>query len=137
MPDATPRPARIALVGHCGPDSYALRSAMGSAVPGSEVVFASDEEALAAELARADLLLVNRTLDGEFRAGSGLELIRLLRTTYPQARVRIMLVSNYPDAQAEAEAAGALPGFGKREMYAAGTRARVRAALGLPADATG
>jgi hypothetical protein len=30
--------------------------------------------------------------------------------------VRTMLVSNYPEAQQEALAAGALPGFGKREL---------------------
>ena len=32
-------PIRILLVGHCGPDAYALRSAIGGMVPGASVEF--------------------------------------------------------------------------------------------------
>jgi hypothetical protein len=41
-----------------------------------------------------------------------------------------MLISNYPDAQARAVAAGALQGFGKSEMMARGTRDILASALG-------
>jgi two-component system chemotaxis response regulator CheY len=126
MPD---KPARILLVGHCGPDSYALRSAVGTMIPGAAVEFASDQTALDKQVTQADLLLVNRSLDGDFPADDGVELIRSLaeRGAVP----RMMLISNYPDAQAEAQAAGALPGFGKRDMYSDETKRRLRTALGL------
>lgn len=119
---------RIALVGHCGPDSYALRSAVGRFVPEADVVFARDEATLEAEVQRADLLLVNRHLDGEFGEPSGIHLIQRL---HGAGRARTMLVSNFSEAQAKAEAAGAAPGFGKREMNAEATREKLRGALGL------
>jgi hypothetical protein len=43
-----------------------------------------------------------------------LELIRQLREQHPG--VPVMLISNYSDAQREAELAGAVPGFGKAEL---------------------
>jgi len=116
---------RIVMVGHCGPDSYALKSAVGSAVPGAEVVFANDEKKLAESVKGAALLLVNRVLDGDFADDGGIELIGKLAAT----GANVMLVSNYPDAQEEAEKAGALPGFGKTTMYAAETKERIRAAV--------
>jgi two-component system chemotaxis response regulator CheY len=130
MPD--PATKRIALVGHCGPDSYALRSAVSRFIPESEVVFAHDEDSLEAEATggRADLLLINRVLDGDYAEGSGVALVARLQAADP-ARPRLMLISNYPEAQQQAEAAGALPGFGKRDMYAESTRTKLRHALGL------
>lgn len=121
--------ARIVLVGHCGPDSYTLRSAVQRMVPGSVVEFANDEESLRAEIARADLLLVNRVLEGDYTLGMGVELVREVRSG-GAARSAVMLVSNFADAQAEAEAAGAAPGFGKRDMSSEETRRRILAALG-------
>ena len=44
----------------------------------------------------------------------GLEVVMDLRRKHPA--VKMMLVSNYPEAQAAAVAAGAMPGFGKREI---------------------
>lgn len=113
----------VALVGHCGPDTFALRSAIRSALPGAEVVSVQDEKSLAAT--DADLLLVNRVLDGRFHDGSGLKLIERLASAGPA----VMLVSNYPDAQAAAEQAGAAPGFGKSELYSDQMKQRLRDAL--------
>jgi hypothetical protein len=115
----------VVLVGHCGPDSWALKSAVGSVVPGVEIVSADSTRELDAVLARADLLLVNRVLDGRFGGIGGIDLIRSLG----ERAGRAMLISNFPEAQREAETMGALPGFGKSEMYAERTRARLRAAL--------
>jgi hypothetical protein len=42
----------------------------------------------------------------------------------------MMLVSNYPDAQAAAVAAGAVPGFGKREIGTPRVAQVIREALG-------
>lgn len=116
---------KIVLVGHCGPDSYALKSAVGMAAAGAEVVFANDDVALAKEIPEADLLLVNRVLDGDFADDGGIKLIGKLAA----AGAKVMLVSNFPDAQAEAEKAGALPGFGKKTMYAAETQERILGAM--------
>ncbi len=120
---------RIALVGHCGPDSYALRAAISGIVPNSQVIFAPDDHTLAAELPKTQLLLINRRLDGDYAATTGVELIRSLAAA--PHKPALMLVSNLPDAQQEAVAAGALPGFGKRQLYADETRRRILAALGL------
>ena len=120
---------RILLVGHCGPDSYMLRSAVSGVAPGAAVDFIHDAAALDKALPTASLLLVNRVLDGDFAGGSGIELIRSL--TADGSKVPMMLVSNFPQAQAEAEAAGALPGFGKSAAYADETRRRIAYALSL------
>jgi hypothetical protein len=125
MPDATPT---VLLVGHCSPDAFALRSAVGSAVPRAAIVFANDQETLAKHAPGARLLLINRVLDGDFDAQDGVALIRELGPAAPA----MMLISNVPEAQSEAAAAGALPGFGKRDMYADTTREKLRAALGVP-----
>src|SRR3954452_20107090 len=58
------------------------------------------------------LVLVNRVFDAD--GDSGLELIKRVKAEVPEQPV--MLVSNYADAQAEAQAAGALPGFGKAAL---------------------
>lgn len=108
---------RIILVGHCGPDTSYLVMAARKAVPTAEVVRADDEAALSSAIAIDDghvLLLVNRVLDGDFADSSGIELIARLRRSHPM--VRSMLVSNYADAQSAAVQAGAMPGFGKREI---------------------
>lgn len=120
-------PLRIALVGHCGPDSYALRSAVGRVIPGADLVFVNEEQGLAAEAARSDLLLINRALDGAFAEHNGVEMIRRLAGNRPA----LMLISNYPEAQAEAVAAGAAAGFGKKEMNGPRAAELLRAALAV------
>ncbi|MCG3181470.1 MAG: hypothetical protein BIFFINMI_03866 [Phycisphaerae bacterium] len=106
---------RVVLVGHCGPDSYRLRyvvaSALGSDV---EVVTADDEKELEAVAGPESLLLINRRLDYGFETENGVELIHRLGTE--ASPPRMILVSNYPDAQEQAEAFGAWPGFGKAEL---------------------
>jgi hypothetical protein len=60
--------------------------------------------------------------------------IKLLGRSYPHTK--FMLVSNYPDAQAAAVAAGALPGFGKREIGQPRVAQLIREALGVAAAAS-
>lgn len=129
MSDHTPV---IVLVGHCGPDSFMLRNVAQRAVPGAKIESADDPEALRAAAAGADLLLVNRVLDTDVGYASGIDLIRDLA---PGSHAAMMLVSNYPDAQAQAEAAGAAPGFGKRDAYARETAERIRGAVARSARA--
>lgn len=108
-------PKKVILVGHCGPDSSYLRMTVQKALSDVSVIMADDDQDLQKFIrAGVDLLLVNRTLDYGFACEGGAELIKHLRMDHPD--LRAMLVSNYPEAQAEAIAAGALPGFGKREL---------------------
>ena len=105
----------VVLVGHCGPDSSYLKMAVQKSLPEAAVMSADDDADLQKLIGGgADLLLLNRQLDYGFATESGVEVIQQLRTQHPN--LRMMLVSNYPEAQAEAIAAGALPGFGKREI---------------------
>jgi hypothetical protein len=108
-------PKKIALVGHCGPDSSYLRIAVSKAERDATVLMIDDDSDLKRALDDGvDLLLLNRQLDYGFDEREGVALIRKLRANYPG--VKTMLVSNYPEAQAAAVAEGALPGFGKREI---------------------
>ena len=122
---------KVALVGHCGPDSSFLRIAVSRAERNLQVVVADDDSELKRLLEEGvDLLLLNRQLDYGFHDQEGVALIRRIRAAYPH--VRTMLVSNYPDSQAAAVAEGALPGFGKRDLGSPRAAALLREALNLP-----
>ena len=105
----------VVLVGHCGPDMFMLKTAVGRALPEATIVSVNDIDTLGEYRAPEVLLLVNRELDGSFRSESGVELIREIaqQTDGPIT----MLISNFEDAQAQAVAAGAKPGFGKSQLY--------------------
>jgi DNA-binding NarL/FixJ family response regulator len=106
---------RVVLIGHCGPDSSYLRMTVSRASREIQVVAADDKAELDRAISEgADLLLFNRVLDYGFDETEGAALISKLRAKHPE--LKMMLVSNYPEAQAQAIAAGALPGFGKREL---------------------
>ncbi|HEV8379086.1 MAG TPA: hypothetical protein VGP99_09565 [Tepidisphaeraceae bacterium] len=116
------------LVGHCGADSSYLRIAVASAQADVSVVAADDQEALDAALQNGvELVLINRILDWGFDEQEGVALIARLRQSHPQ--VKTMLVSNYPDAQESAVSAGALPGFGKREIGSSRVKELLKSAL--------
>jgi two-component system chemotaxis response regulator CheY len=119
---------KVALIGHCGPDSSYLRMAVSSAERGVSVVMADDEQELSHVLSDGvDLLLFNRELGWGFDESLGVDVIRRLRVKHPD--VKMMLVSNYPEAQAEAVKVGALPGFGKREIGSAKVKDLIQSAL--------
>ena len=108
-------PRKVALVGHCGPDSSYLRMSIANAVKGVSIFMADDDAELSGVLGEGvDLLLFNRELGYGFSETEGVKCIERLRAGNPH--LKMMLVSNYPEAQAAAVAAGALPGFGKREL---------------------
>ncbi len=117
----------MVLVGHCFPDAAMLRSAIRAAAPDARFESVNDRSRLAAQLAGADLLVINRALDGDFGVADGVELIRERSAVEPGPPM--VLVSNYPEAQSAAQAAGALPGFGKAALYAPETRRLIADAL--------
>jgi DNA-binding NarL/FixJ family response regulator len=120
---------KVLLVGHCGPDSAYLRSTVRQAVPEVELVSADDGRELSKALtAGVDLVLFNRELGYGYDPDTGVEAIRALRPAFPH--LKMILVSNYDDAQRAAEAAGAQPGFGKRELGTPRVLELLRDALG-------
>lgn len=88
----------------------------------------SDLDALlAADPDRPAVLLVNRKLDGRFDAEDGIDLIRKRRES--DSRRVWLLISNFEEAQAEAVAAGAHPGFGKTALNHPETAAVLESAV--------
>ena len=68
---------------------------------------------------RYDLVLLNRLI---FDDGSeGLELVRRAKSDPELKTIPIMMLSNFPEAQSTAVAAGAEPGFGKATVSSQAT----------------
>jgi len=118
---------RVLSVGQCQADHGRLAATLRRSL-GVEVVPADDAAEALRRLSeeKFDLVLVNRVFDAD--GASGLEFIRQL--TKGAAPAPVMLVSNYEDAQQEAVAAGALPGFGKAALGDPATADALRHALG-------
>ncbi len=106
---------RILDVGQCGLDHGSISRHLTRAYHAEVADASTAAEALKTLRAgKFDLVLVNRLLD---RDGSpGLDLIRALKADPDLADLPVMLVSNYPEAQREAQSLGALPGFGKADL---------------------
>ncbi len=122
----------VLLVGHCGFDSGGLERAVQSAAPDARVEGVNSRKALEAKLGEASLLLINRKLDGSFGVpmgehGDGVELVRELTTN--ESAPACIVISNFPEAQQAAEEAGALPGFGKKDVRAESAAQSIREAL--------
>ncbi len=115
-------PAKVLMIGHCMPDRFLLKRAVGKALPGADIVAVNDEKKLEAERPGSALLLVNRVLDGKFRTESGIDLIEALATDGDGA---LMLISNFEDAQQDAEAKGASPGVGKSDLHSEDSLRRI------------
>ena len=64
---------------------------------------------------RFDLVLINRRLDADDSDGTAI--IRRMKNNQAAANTPVMLVSNYPDAQAAAVELGAETGFGKAGLH--------------------
>lgn len=121
---------QIFLVGHCGADAMALQLAIKAAANDAEslqirTAVHTDDNVLNA--GGDTLLLINRQLGNVLRRKTGVDLIAELKQR--EDAPRMMLISNYEDAQREAEAAGAYPGFGKSEIHKPETKAKLQTAL--------
>jgi CheY-like chemotaxis protein len=119
---------RVLDVGNCGYDhgqiARMLQKQFGAEVLQAEQ--ASDTlETLRRE--RVDLVLINRKLDVDY--SDGMEVLKAIKQDPQLAPVPVMLVTNYPEHQAEAVAHGALPGFGKLELNQPDTHARLAQVL--------
>lgn len=119
----------VLLVGHCTPDQFMLRSMLRRDLSDPEIRVANTDADLADAMPGSTIALVNRVLDGSFSTESGLELLRAIAAA--DEGPAAMLISNYPDAQAEAEAAGAVPGFGKNDLGSDLARERLNHAVAI------
>lgn len=124
-------PKRVLDVGQCGPDHATICNYLARNFD-CEVVPVDDAAAAMAELRRQsyDLVLVNRKLDIDYT--DGIEVIRALKSDARTANVPAMLVTNYPEHQDAAVAAGAVRGFGKLEFGKAETREKLARFLEAP-----
>jgi CheY-like chemotaxis protein len=106
---------RILSVGQCSFDhrliSRHLRKMYGAEVAGANTI---GEALVTLRAGEFDLVLVNRVLDGD--GTSGLDVIQAIKAEPELAGIPVMLVSNYHEAQTEAQTLGALPGFGKTDL---------------------
>lgn len=119
---------KILSIGQCAVDHAAIARAIEGNLPAT----VEAAPTLAAALARLrqdrfDLVFINRILDAD--RARGLDVLRAIKADPAVGRVRVMLVTNYPDVQAQAVAAGALAGFGKAALGEAETVARLKAVL--------
>lgn len=125
---------KVLSVGQCGFDHSSIARHLHARFGAEVKAAASQVEALEAlRKGRFDLILVNRVFDWD--GAPGIELIRVLKADSELSNVPVILVSNYPDAQIEAESLGALPGFGKAELDTARARDRLAAALSAAPEA--
>jgi hypothetical protein len=126
MNETTPK--RVGLVGHCSPDSAHLTMAVTAAVPSAKVIRVTNDHGVEQLLKDGvDLLLVNRKMEPGYAEEIGTDYIRRLRAKRPE--VKMMLVSNYPDAIQQSVEIGALPGFGKAELLTPATKQKLQSAL--------
>lgn len=111
-------------VGQCAPDHAAIRRLVAGTF-GAEVVQADrlDDALAALRQGPFDLVLVNRKLDIDY--SDGLEIVRAIKADSQLAATPVMLVTNYPEHQQAAIAAGAEPGFGKAELGLSATREKL------------
>jgi CheY-like chemotaxis protein len=107
-------PKRVLSVGQCSFDHAAINRMITSRFD-AEVVPADSANETLRELRKkpVDLVLVNRKLDADY--SDGLEIIKQIKADAELAKTPCMLVTNYPEYQEQAVAAGAELGFGKTQ----------------------
>ena len=106
---------KIALVGHCGIDGPRIQAQISQILDNADVAMANDPDALSAVVDKGvDLLLFNRELGFGFGDEQGVDVMAELRESHPD--VKMMLISDYPEAQKAAQEIGAVPGFGKADL---------------------
>lgn len=105
-------PARLLDVGNCDPDHGMIRRMLERHfdVRIDRVMFV-DEAIDAMQQSRYDLVLVNRLIFDD--SSPGIELHRRAKSDPTISDIPIMMISNFPEAQADSVAAGGISGFGK------------------------
>lgn len=114
-------------MGHCGFDASTLQSSVQRIAGDIPVMMVNSRAKLDEHSGTGTLMLINRVLDGRLDADGGIDLIAQL--SGGDASPKMMLISNYADAQEQAEQAGAMPGFGKSDIRDSATETLLRQAI--------
>src|SRR3954465_8970862 len=116
---------RVLDVGQCQPDHAAIRWLIEREL-GAQVVQTHGLDDTLAQLHSGpfDLVLVNRKLDADY--SDGLDIIKAIKADPQLSATPVMLVTNYPEHQQTAIAAGAEPGFGKQQLQLDATREKLK-----------
>ncbi len=124
--------SRILSVGQCGFDhgqiARQLASALDARVEAADTAIEALEQIRSSATLAFDLVLINRVGDSD--GAPGVDLIRSLKADPATASLPLMLISDRPEAQEQAEALGALPGFGKSALRDPRTHANLAKILG-------
>jgi len=114
-------PKRVVEIGNCDVDHSQIRLLIEHEFSAIVARCHDGDEALR-ELAKspADLVLVNRVLDRD--QSDGLEVIRSIKADPRFGHMPCMLLTNFPEFQQAAVAAGAELGFGKAALNDRATR---------------
>lgn len=115
---------KVLDVGQCGPDHGSIRQLIEGQFE-AEVVQAHDARQALTQLraGKFDLVFVNRKLDVDY--SDGLSIIEQIKSDPQLSTIPVMLISNYPEHQRAAVAAGAERGFGKLELSKPETHERL------------
>lgn len=107
-------------VGNCDPDHAAIRGLLSAGFNATiDRVMFVPEALRALNAKKYDLVLVNRLIFAD--RSDGLALVTAMKSHPQHAAIPVMMISNFPDAQQRAIAAGAVPGFGKAALWATET----------------
>jgi ActR/RegA family two-component response regulator len=119
---------RVLDVGNCGPYHTSIRRMLTTNF-GAEVIqtHGLDDTLAALQKNFFDLVLINRKLDNDYSDGT--VILERIKTNPEYSDLSVMLITNYPEHQANAVALGALPGFGKLEIDTPETRAKLAKVL--------
>ena len=120
---------RVLDVGNCAFDHRSIQTMIERSFDAVLLQAHSEEDAIATLLEdQIDLVLVNRKLSRD--RSDGLEIIKRIKTTDELSAIPVMLITNYPEYQEQAVAAGAEWGFGKEQVDAPDTIEKLKMILG-------
>lgn len=124
-----PMTRRVLDVGQCNPDHAAISRLLNKHFDVDIVRTHGESDTIAAlQSGDFDLVLINRKLDRDY--SEGLSILETIKSDSAMSHVAVMLVSNFPEAQESAVAAGAVYGFGKAELGNPDVVERLAAILG-------
>jgi CheY-like chemotaxis protein len=111
---------RVLDVGQCNPDHAAIRRLLERSFSVNVVRTHELQDTLQALREQAyDLILINRKLDIDY--SDGMEILTEIKADPELSQIPVMLVTNFPEYQEAAVAAGAVSGFGKDQLNQAQT----------------
>jgi CheY-like chemotaxis protein len=115
---------RVLDVGNCVPDHTALRTMLQRSFAAEVVRVHGPEDALEAlRKDPFDLVVINRKLDRDYT--DGMDILKEIKADTELSATPVMIITNYPEYEAAAVAAGAEPGFGKKTLYDEQTQTRL------------